>query len=97
MKKNGIEEFESFVGMNFLHDMVDETGNVKSIKKLQNEDDIKGFWLTNTKLIIQRSYRINYDFKGDWDEKIDNMDITHGYRVISIFEEVLKKLDLVKK
>ena len=89
-----------FINENFLQDFFLISDNNMEIKKAikfkdfkndKSEYDlamIKKWFLDNTKLIIQRSYRINYEFGGSWDEMLKDEEITHGACVQSIFEEV---------
>lgn len=72
-------DIETFVNENFLTDFCKKQSEkivVRSFTKLsefkQDPDNVKKWFLNNTKLIIQRSYRIFYNFSGDWNDPVEN-------------------------
>lgn len=66
-KKDKIKDIEKdFIFKNYLRDMFEMNNNeVVKVKQLSNHVD-KNWFLNNAKLIIQRSYRIQYQFSKDW-------------------------------
>lgn len=85
-------------GNYFVKNIIESDEQIKSLKPqnlilLCNDDYAlaKSFFVNHVKLIIQRSYRINKEFAGKWDEKIDNSEKKHGEYVKEIMEYVLRK------
>ena len=66
-KKDKIKDIEKdFIFKNYLRDMFEMNNNeVVKVKQLSKHVD-KNWFLNNAKLIIQRSYRIQYQFSKDW-------------------------------
>lgn len=71
-------ELEKFICDNYLNDLIIKNNGkvtIKDIISLESISDEKEknciqWFLVNTKIIIQRSYRIVFDFKGDWDSSL---------------------------
>ena len=72
-------EYDYFIAQNYLEDFIDRNGTQICTKDICKKADIENFrdiyqdaknvkkwFLVNTKLIIQRSYRIQYQFSKDW-------------------------------
>ena len=84
-------------------DKTDENG--KMVVPPLNEDitdeneKIKKRFLTNTKIIIQRSYRIIFDFKGDWNASKEDKEnviciIEYVYQNAGMDEQTIKEIEL---
>ncbi len=89
----GISCFKDFIDNYMLNDMVTINNSneikVKEITKIsdcKNIEDIRKFWINNTKIIIQRSYRIYKKMKGDNAEGDFTNDDKNN--IISIFKTI---------
>ncbi len=91
------KDFRDFVSENYWQDAVEDgtCGKIKDlweknphgyIAKDFNLEEIKMWLIANTKLIIQRSYRICYGFAGDFNESKADLQ-----RLQSVFETILGK------
>lgn len=80
-----------FVNDNYFEDYLDDKNEIRSDIKLfyeYKDCDKKDWFLNNTKLIIQRSYRINNTFHGDWN---DAENAKHKEYIKYIFKKVLSE------
>ena len=74
--------FDDFIKNNFLEDMESQYDENKlKIPRDASCDEIKDFWIKNTKYIIQRSYRIRYKKNGEL-EKTDQTNIEAVFKKI---------------
>ena len=100
--KNYKNDIEKFVNENFLTDFCEKQSEkivVRSFTKLSefkqdDPDKVKKWFLNNTKLIIQRSYRIYYQFSGDWNDPVEN---EHKENLQEIMRYVFEEAGFSKK
>lgn len=98
LKRKGVEDYGKFISYNYLQDMVDSENHTKPVfiessyymwdqlKKTDNTDIIMEWFINNSKIIIQRSYRILFDFKDSW----ENSSYDRDY-VITIMDHVFEE------
>lgn len=65
-RKSWENQQKEFINGNYLQDMVEEKGGNFYVKGHAEEGE--RWFIENTKLIIQRSYRIVYQFSEDWND-----------------------------
>lgn len=101
----GKNELDKFVSDNYLQDLVKKEDKKTEVKEIVSEDitdeneKIKKRFLTNTKIIIQRSYRIIFDFKGDWNASKEDKEnviciIEYVYQNAGMDEQTIKEIEL---
>ncbi len=87
------KKFEDFISDNYLEDCLIEGKCLKDINETNSfvnasTSEQRQTWLVNsTKLIIQRSYRIENNFRGSWDEE-------NIKRVQQLFEVIFNRAGL---
>lgn len=87
--ENEIKVKQEFFCGNYLNDYFNDEWKIRNnichfnYKKIFDEKVAVNWLITNTKLIVQRSYRILFDFKEDWDKSTKDKK-----NVLSIMEYV---------
>lgn len=82
------ENFNGFITQNYLIDCVDKKSNVKNGLEF-NEENETSWIIQNTKIIIQRSYRICKQKMGEFNKRDEK-------NIRDIFKEVFKDIDIDK-
>lgn len=80
---------EEFIKGNYLQDMFIYDGKEYKVKNDENEN----WYINNTKLIIQRSYRIVYGYDGEWNEesfKPVNIIMRDVFKIAGISDDLAK-------
>lgn len=99
----GDKGFKDFINSYCLQDMVELSNNEYIVKNIVNKknsitvnwdiEDIKKWYINNTKLIIQRSYRIVYGYDGEWNEesfKPVNIIMRDVFKIAGISDDLAK-------
>lgn len=83
-RKSWKNQQKEFINGNYLQDMVEEKGGKFYVKGHAQKGE--RWFIENTKLIIQRSYRIVYQFSEDWNDSVKDEE-----NVKSIMQYVFKQ------